>query len=472
MNKTFRAYHLDQSFLLPPDLREWLPEDHLALFVADVVANLDLSEIYRSYEGDGRGQPPYAPKMMVSLLVYAYCTGRPSSRGIERATYEDVAFRVLAANQHPDHATIAEFRRRHLKALAGLFLQVLALCRQAGLVKLGHVALDGTKVKANASKHKAMSYGRMLDREAELKREIDQLLRQAEETDRREDDAYGKERRGDELPEELRRRESRLAKIQEARAALEQQARDEAAAKAEEVRKKLAEREEEEARTGRKKPGRRPKIPDPSEARPQAKAQRNFTDPDSRIMLDGATKSFVQAYNVQAVVDDEAQIIVATGVTQEANDKRQLVPMLERAKQNLGQAPPCVSADAGYFSEEAVTDECLAGIDLYVSPGKEGDLAAPETAAAGKGAETADSSVTDLMRHKLRTPAGQALYKRRKAIVEPVFGQTKEVRGFRQFQLRGAERVTCEWDLICMAHNLGKLHRAGQASPRTMSRTQ
>lgn len=460
MDKTFRAYQLDQPFLLPPDLREWLPDGHLALFVTDVVASLDLGEIYRSYEGDGRGQPPYEPAMMVSLLLYAYCLGKPSSRGIERATHEDVAFRVLAANQHPDHATIAEFRRRHLKALAGLFLQVLALCREAGLVKLGHVALDGTKVKANASKHKAMSYGRMLDREAELKREIEALLRDAEDTDRREDATYGKGVRGDELPEELRRRESRLIKIQEAKAALEQQARARAAADAEAVRQRLARRAEQEARTGRKKGGKPPDVPDPSEARPDAKAQRNFTDPDSRIMRDGATKSFEQAYNAQAVVDETAQIIVATGVTQEANDSRQLVPMLERAKRNLGQAPRRASADAGYFSEGAVTDERVADIDLYIALGKERSVLDARAEEASATADGTELSVADQMRRKLRAPEGQAIYRRRKAIVEPVFGQTKEVRGFRRFQMRGTAKVTCEWDLICLAHNLGKLHRA------------
>jgi transposase len=463
MNKTFREYQLDQPFLLPPDLREWLPEGHLALFVVDVVASLDMAEIYQSYGGDGRGQPPYEPAMMVSLLLYAYCIGKPSSRGIERATYEDVAFRVLAANQHPDHATIAEFRRRHLKALAGLFLQVLALCREAGLVKLGHVALDGTKIKANASKHKAMSYGRMLEREAQLKQEIEVLLRQAEETDRREDAIFGNEARGDELPADLARRESRLKKIQEAKAALEQQAREHAAAEAEVARQKLAERAQEEARTGRKKVGRPPKVPDPAEARPDAKAQRNFTDPDSRIMKDGATKGFEQAYNAQAVVDDTAQIIVATGLTQQANDKQQLVPMLERAKENLGQAPKCASADAGFYSQDAVTDPRLADIDLYVAPGKERHAVSPEAQDDPFAATSTDLSVFDQMRQKLRMPEGRAIYKMRKAIVEPVFGQTKEVRGFRRFQMRGTEKVTCEWDLICLTHNLGKLHRAQRA---------
>lgn len=463
MNKTFREYAIDQPFLLPPDLREWLPEDHLALFVADVVGQLDLSAIYRDYEGDGRGQPPYHPRMMVTLLLYAYCVGRPSSRAIERATYEDVAFRLLAANEHPDHDTICDFRRRHLASLAGLFLQVLHLCKKAGLVKLGHVALDGTKVKANASKHKAMSYKRMLASEERLKQEIKSLLQEAEETDQREDALYGKGRRGDELPTELARRETRLMKIREAKEALEREAREEAEKAATAAREKLEERKRDEQKTGRKKGGRRPKVPDPKKARPHDKAQRNFTDPDSRIMKDSATKGFEQAYNAQAAVDEKAQIIVATGLTQAANDKQQLVPMLERVSENLGQKPDRASADAGYFSPEAVTDLRLDGIDLYVAPDKgrhSRPLASRNTAGNSPGTE--ELSVADKMRHKLQSPDGNAIYKMRKAIVEPVFGQTKEVRGFRRFQMRGKEKVSYEWDLICLTHNVLKLYRAGQ----------
>jgi len=319
MNKTFRPYTLDQHLLLPPDMREWLPEGDLALFISDVVDELDLSAIYRAYDtGDGRGQPPYHPAMMVKLLVYAYCTGLPSARKIERATYRDVAFRVLAADQHPDHDSLAEFRKRHLSALAGLFVQVLQLCHRAGLVKLGHVALDGTKVKANASKHKAMSYGRMEETERRLEQEVQALLRQAEQVDAAEDVEYGPGRRGDELPAELARRESRLGKIRAAKAALEAEAKAQAAETAESGRAKLAAREQ---RVGSAKGG-GPKIPDPEQARPAPTAQRNFTDPDSRIMKDGATKSFEQAYNAQAAVDGPHQIIVACGVTQAAADVR------------------------------------------------------------------------------------------------------------------------------------------------------
>ena len=245
MSKTFRPYSLDQRLLLPPDLREWLPEGDLALFISDVVAEMDLSAIYHAYEtGDGRGQPPYHPALMVTLLLYAYCTGMPSSRKIERATYRDVAFRVLAGDQHPDHDSIAEFRKRHLSALAQLFVQGLRLCQAAGLVKLGHVALDGTKIKANASKHKAMSYARMEETERRLEQEVAALLEQAQQVDAAEDAAYGRGRRGDELPAELARRESRLTTMRAAKAALEAEAKEEATRQADEARAKLAAREE------------------------------------------------------------------------------------------------------------------------------------------------------------------------------------------------------------------------------------
>jgi transposase len=290
--------------------------------VVDVVAALDLSAIYASYEEkDGRGQSAYAAEMMVRILLYGYATGVYSSRRIEGRSYEDVAFRYLSADQHPDHDTIAEFRRRHLEALAGLFTQALLLCEKAGLVKLGHVAIDGTKIRANASKPKAQSYARMGETEARLKREMEGLLQQAEATDAAEDAQYGKGRRGDELPEELRRRESRLKKIQQAKAALEQEAREKAAGERAAVEARLSARREEEERTGRKKSGRAPQVPDPAQAQPDAKAQRNFTDPDSRIMPDGANQgSFVQGYNAQAAVDATAQVIVAAEVTQQSTD--------------------------------------------------------------------------------------------------------------------------------------------------------
>jgi transposase len=458
MGKTFREYNLDQRLLLPPDMRQWLPEGHLALFVLDVVSEFDLSAITKVYEqGDGRGQPPYHPVMMVTLLLYAYCTGKPSSRRIERATHEEVPYRVVAGDQHPDHDSIAAFRQRHLPALARLFVQVLQLCEAAGLVKLGHVALDGTKIKANASKHKAMSYERMCAKELELEAEVGRLLEQAQQVDAAEDAEYGKGRRGDELPAELARRETRLRKIREAKAALEAAARTKAEQAAEQAREKLAERARHEAETGKKVSGRPPQVPDPHTVLPEPTAQRNFTDPESRIMKDGATKGFEQAYNAQAAVDSTAQIIVATTVTQESNDKQQLVPVLKQVEKNCGRLPAQVSADAGYFNTEQLTDEKLRNVDLYVPPDRQQHGAAPETASA---AAPADASVVDQMRHKLKTAQGQAVYKWRKAIVEPVFGQTKEVRGFRRFSLRGLAKVAAEWDLIALTHNLLKLWRA------------
>jgi len=457
MSKTFRSYTLNQRLLLPPDLREWLPEGHLALFVSDVVDALDLSAIFAVYEqGDGRGQPPYDPALMVKLLVYAYCTGRPSSRQVERATYEEVAYRVLAADQQPDHASIADFRKRHLAALANLFVQVLRLCQAAGLVKLGHVALDGTKVKANASKHKAMSYGRMAVAEQKLEEEVQALLAQAAAVDRAEDARYGQGQRGDELPAELARRESRLRKIREAKAALEQEARAQAEAAAAAAQAKIAERLRSEAETGQKAKGRAPTVPDPAQARPAAKAQRNFTDPESRIMKDGATKAFEQAYNAQVAVDSQAQVIVAAAVTQEANDKQQLVPMLMAVQDNVGQLPEKASADTGFFSEANLIAKALAGVDLYVPP----ERPSPTTPdAVAPAAASPEGSVREQMRHKLRTPEGQAVYKMRKAIVEPVFGQIKEGRGFRRFLFRGLAQVAAEWTLICLTHNLLKLFR-------------
>jgi len=343
MAKSYRPYDIDQRLLLPPDMRTWLPEGHLALFILDVASELDLSAITQVYDAkDTRGRAGYHPMMMVALLVYAYCVGKPSSRRIERATHEDVAFRVLAGDQHPDHDSIADFRKRHLDALAGLFLQVLRLCQKAGLVKLGHVAIDGTKVKANASKHKAMSYDRMGEAEKKLEEEVRQLLAEAQRVDAEEDAQHGKGKRGDELPAELRRREDRLRKIREAKAALETEAKEKAAAKAAEAKQKLEERARAEAEPAHRAP---PATPDPEPAKPEPKAQRNFTDPESRIMPDGANKgAFVQAYNAQIAVDGEAQIIVAALVTQAPNDVQQLVPMAAAIVQNVGQLAATTSA--------------------------------------------------------------------------------------------------------------------------------
>ena len=460
MGKSFRADELNQSLLFPPSLHDWLPDNHLARFLADVVNALDLDAIYLSYnEKDGRGMSAYAPAMMVRVLLYGYATGIYSSRKIQAKSYDDVAFRFLSADEHPDHSTLAEFRKRHLHALAGLFTQALQLCAKAGLVKLGHVAIDGTKIKANASKHKAMSYGRMSETELRLKQEVEALLKQAEQTDAAEDAKYGKDKRGDELPDELSRRESRLKKIQQAKAELEQEAAEKAEQERAEAEAKLAARKEKEEKTGKKPRGREPQIPDTGPAQPDAKAQRNFTDSESRIMPDGANKgSFLQGYNAQAAVDSTAQVIVAAEITQQANDSRQLLPMLKQVEANMGRKPDVVSADAGYWSEANATDETVAGIDLHIATGR---VKHDQTMTTASVPPPESATPKQAMQHKLRTEAGRAVYKRRKAIVEPVFGQIKEQRGFRRFSLRGLENVRAEWKLVCATANLLKLFRAG-----------
>lgn len=461
MEKKYKECDRDQMYFLPPSLHDWLPEGHLAYFIIDVVNHLDLSEIHASYGGDGRGQPPYDPSMMVSLLFYAYCVGIPSSRRIERATIEDVAFRVVSGNRHPDHDSICAFRKRHLNALAGLFLQVLKLCREAGLVKLGHVALDGTKVHANASRHKAMSYGRMKKEEERLEREVRELLRLAEETDEEEDRRYGQGIRGDELPEELRHKESRLKKIREARAALEEKARERAREGSVSARKKREEREKKEKAGGKKRRGRKPVLPDPDNAKPDDKAQRNFTDPDSRIMVHGG--AFEQCYNAQAAVVDAYQVIVACGVTNEANDKGQMRPMVAGIEANVGGYHGRLSADAGYYSEKNVTILGEKGIDGYLAVRK---IRHGEAGFLAEVAPPEGLSIKGKMDWKLRTQHGREVYGRRKCVVEPVFGQIKGARGLRQFLLRGIENVYGEWSLWCLTHNLLKLYRFGACSAR------
>jgi transposase len=445
----FRPYNPDQPLLLPPDPREWLREGDLVYFILDMVRALDLSKIRCVYSGEKGGQPPYDPEMMTALLLYAYCMGVFSSRKIEQATYDSVAFRVLTADQHPDHDTISTFRKQHLAVLSGLFNEVLRLCRKAGLVKLGHVALDGTKVRANASKHKAMSYGRMEQREAELVEQVGELLAQAEATDATEDALYGKGKRAEELPKELRFKESRLAKIREAKRALEEEARAAAVAQQAEYEAKVKAREE---RGGR---GREPKPPS---EKPAPKAQRNFTDPDSRIMKDGATKSFEQSYNCQAAVDATAQVIVACAVTQKCNDKEQVAPMVEAMKANLDDTKPkTLTADAGYFSETNVETLTAEKIDAYVATGRQKHGEAPPPPPRGRIPKSA--TVQERMVRKLRTIKGRATYSKRKQIVEPVFGQIKEARRFRRFSFRGLVNVAHEWALVCLTHNLLKLFR-------------
>ena len=425
MSKTFRPYEPDQISLMPASMRDWLPSDHLAYFISDVVDNLDLSAIMERYVGEERGYPPYHPAMMVKVLLYAYCTGVASSRKIEKHLCEDIAFRVLAANNTPD------FRKDHLKALAGLFLQVLKLCQKAGLVKLGHVALDGTKIKANASKHKAMSYKRMKEEESRLEAEVAELLKKAESVDEEEDQRYGKGKKGDELPKELAFRESRLKKIQEAKAALEAEARLEA----------------------EKKPDK-----NDGDGTPPDKAQRNFTDPDSHIMPASGGKHFIQAYNAQAAVDSAKQVIVAAEVTNKPTDRGQAEPMMEIVKSNTGQLPCQMSADAGYFSSDAVSNLTALGMDVYMPPDKIGHRFTLPPAPRGPIPQCL--SLADRMRRKLRTKKGKVCYGLRKELPEPVFGQIKQVRGFDHFLLRGLENVSSEWKVICTGHNLLKLFRA------------
>ena len=341
MSKTYLPYDPDQQLLLPAALQEWMPQDHLAYFISDVVDQLDLSAITARYEDEKRGGPPYHPRMMVKVLLYGYCTGVASSRRMAQRLREDIAFRVLVANNTPDFRTVSDFRKDHLEALADLFLQMLELCQQAGLVKLGHVALDGTKVRGNASKHKAMSYGRMKEKVDQLSSEVEELLRRAQEADEDEDRRYGKDKRGDELPEELAFRESRLRKIREAKAALEAEA--------------LAEAEQAE-REGRNNRG----VPDD-------KAQRNFTDPESRIMPGPRGRDFRQSYNCQAVVDSEYQVIVAARATNQPSDKGQAVSMIEETLNNTGAVPKEVSADAGYYSARTVDELYDLGVDPFIA---------------------------------------------------------------------------------------------------------
>jgi transposase len=465
MGKSFRTDDLNQLLLLPPSLHDWLPERHLARFLVDVVDALDLGAIYASYdEKDGRGQSAYLPEMMVRVLLYGYCTGTYSSRKVQAKTYEDVAFRFLSADEHPDHSTLAEFRKRHLEALAGLFMQALQLCQKAGLVKLGHVAIDGTKMAGNASKHKAMSYKHMGESEKKLQEQVDELLRRAAAVDADEDEQYGEGNNGEDIPAELGRRESRLKKIRAAKAELEAEAKQSAEEKKAAAEAKIAERREQPARTGKKASGRDPQVPDPESAEPDPKAQRSFTDPESRIMPSGSQKgAFLQGYNAQAAVDSQAQVIVAVDVIQQTTDNHQLVPMLEQVEQNMGAKPQAVSADTGFWNPEQVEKIQAQGIDLHVATSKQKHGEMSQSSADDNAIHPGqEPSLRQRMKKKLESNAGRDLYRMRKAIVEPVFGQIKEWRGFRHFSFRGLQKVRAEWKLVCLTHNLLKLFRSGR----------
>lgn len=453
--KTFRPYQPDQTLLLPPSIAEWLPAGHLARFVREVVSELDLRAIEDAY-AEGPGQPPYHPRLMVTLLLYAYSTGTYSSRRMAAKLVDDVAYRFLAAGNVPDFRTLSDFRKTHGPALNGLFVQVLKLCAEAGLVKLGRVAVDGTKVKANASKHKAMSYARMREREAALKAQVAELLARAQATDDAEDAEYGEDVRGDELPEELQRAEGRLAKIRAAKVALEAKARAQAQQDAVAAQERQAERERQEQANGRRFGGTPIQVPDPEQAKPAPKAQHNFTDPESRIQK--TADGFIQGYTSVLAVDDRAQVIVAQHVTPHGPEVNELLPAVEAIERVLGERPDQVVADAGYWSEANVERLEAQGMDPYIARGrmKHGEPAPPPP----RGRIPAKLTVAERMQRKLQTKAGRAVYARRKAIVEPVHGQIKQARGFRQFLRRGLERVRQEWSLVCTAHNLLKLRAA------------
>ena len=461
MKKTFRAWDVDQPQLLPRSILEFVPEGHVAHFIRTLVREeLDLSQILASYT-QTRGYPPFDPAMMTALLLYAYSQGVYSSRKIARGCEDRLDFLAVTALNRPDHRTVAKFRRRHLSALGGLFVQVLRLCQRAGLAELGHVALDGTKIKANASKHKAMSYGRMVKTEAELEAEVAAWLSRAATVDAAEDAALG-EARGDETPQWMADKAQRLAKIKEAKAALEEQAKAQSAAKA----KAAAEREvlkQIRKQRGRPVPPKEQPQPEitpesPGEAKPHDKAQRNFTDPQSRIMK--GPDGFLQGYNAQAVVDAKAQIIVAHGLSDCSADSGELVAMVDAVKANAGRNPDQFSADAGYCSDANLQALEERGIDAYVATGRQ-KHGAP---APDGGAATPEGSRVDKMRAKIRKDGFESPYRLRKQTVEPVFGQIKAARGFRQFLLRGKARVTDEWAVICTVHNLLKL-AAGRPKP-------
>ena len=456
MSKTFRPWPVDQAELLPPSVSDFVPAGHVAHFVRDLVREqLDLTAILESYS-ELRGYPPFDPVMMTALLLYSYSQGIYSSRRMARACEERLDFLAVTAMNRPDHRTISKFRRRHLSALSRLFVQVLRLCQRAGLADLGHVALDGTKIKANASKHKAMSYERMLKTEPQLKAEVEAWLAAAEQTDEAEDAALG-EARGDETPDWVADKVRRMAKIQEAKAALEAEAKAQAGAKAKAAaaRALLKDQRKRRGRPAQPKPKAGPKPatevkPEP-EPKPAPKAQRNFTDPESRIMK--GPDGFLQGYNAQAAVDAKAQIIVAHGLSDCSADSGQLAPMIQAIRANTGRNPAQFSADAGYCSDANLAALDKQKINAFIATGRQRH----GQPAADGGAPSAPASRVEKMRAKLRKDGFDSPYRLRKQTVEPVFGQIKHARGFRQFLLRGRAKVAAEWAMICTVHNLLKL---------------
>jgi transposase len=446
MSKQFRPWKIDQPQFLPPSVQDFVAPDHMSRFIVGLVRDsLDLKDITGTYTS-ALGQPPFDPRMLVALLLHAYASGIYSSRRIAKATEERADFMMIVALDPPDFRTISDFRKRHLTALSQLFVQVLRLCEKAGLVKLGHVALDGTKIKANASKHKAMSYERMAKREAELKAEVAKWLAAAEAADAAEDTTHGRAKRGDEMPKWVADKQQRIKKIAEAKAALEAEAKS----AAEEERRIEAEKEAQREAEGRKKPGKPGKPPSDE---PDPKTQRNFTDPESRILK--TKDGYIQGYNAQAAVDATAQIIVAHDLTPSTSDQGQLAGMVDAIEANMGRKPDEFSADAGYCSEANLAALNEREINGYVATGRAKHPADDNGKTGGP--------LTQLMRKKIADGGHETPYRLRKQTVEPVFGQIKQARGFRQFLLRGLANVRAEWALICIAHNLTKLAKAAKA---------
>lgn len=447
MQPRFRDCDRDTLFLMPPSLDDWVPENHLSRFVVDIVSRLDLSSIINAYAG--RGSDAYPPSMMVALLFYGYATGVFSSRKIERATYDSVAFRYIAVNTHPDHDTIASFRKRFLKELKALFVQILLIAHEMGVLKLGSVSLDGTKIKANASKHHALSWGYARKLEQQLKDEIKDLLHKAKQADK-EDLPEGMN-----IPEELARRESRLEAIAAAKAQIEQRAAERFAKERQKYEEKLAARKSKEE-TGKKPKGRPPIPPEPG---PKSKDQVNLTDSDSRIMPSQGG-GFEQAYNGQASVDIESMLIVENHITQQSNDKLEVTPAVE----NLSHLPDKLGtvdkllADAGYFSTDNVEKCETDDIIPYIAGARQRHNAPLQDRFTEPDPLTGPADPVTEMKHRLKTIAGKAVYAKRKCTVEPVFGIIKAAMGFRQFLLRGLDRVAGEWDLVCMAYNIKRLH--------------
>jgi transposase len=450
--KTYRAWQPDQAWLLPPSPKDWLPEGHLVYFLMDAVRELDIGAITAHYERELRGYPPFHPRMMLTLLIFNYATGTRSSRKIMARCEQDVACRVIVGEDTPDFRAISEFRRRHIAAFETLFVEVLKLASASGLLKLGRLALDGTKIKANASRHKAMSYDRMQTEEIRLQQEIRDLLAEAEAEDQADDAQHGANRRGDELPDELHRRESRLKKIREAKAALEAEARDRASA------------ENESKNAARVAEGKEPKQVDLDQVRPEPKAQRNFTDPDSRIMP-ASNKGWDQCGNAQVLVD-ESQLILAADVTQQANDVQQVAPLLGQMKANLQAAeiverPKEFVADTGYYSDD--NTQCVITHEMVPYIATQRLKHHEELPPVPRGRIPKSLTPKQRMARTLRTKKGRETYKKRKGQVEPVFGQIKQAGGFRQFAMRGLSQMKAEWQLVCLTHNLLKLWRAAPA---------